>query len=107
MSNMFTNPRDEQYMHHVTRNMGDGMSEQQTKDAAAAWNKAFKTIPPKLHAGFTIAINPSGSLTFSGHGGENLTMTYEEFTEVAKSAISLYAQFSNQEETLQLRGKPE
>jgi len=102
---MFTNKADESYMHNATRNMGDGMSEQHTKEAAAAWNKAFKDIAPIDTAGFDLTIKTNGALTMS-KGVDHITMSFTEFQTVAQAAMKLYAQFSDQEQTLSLRAKP-
>ncbi len=105
MGNMFTNPRDQRYVEDATRNMGDGMSEQHTKEAAAAWHKAFKDITPIDTAGFALRVNPNGSLTIS-KATENLTLDFTQFQAVAQAAMTLYAQFSDHEQTLSLRAKP-
>jgi len=108
MGNMFTNPRDQRYIEDATRNMGDGMSEQHTKEAAAAWNKAFKDIAPIDTGGFDLTIKANGQLTISKGGAYNqtLTMDFTEFQTVAQAAMKLFAAFSDQEQTLTLRAKP-
>lgn len=105
MSDMFTNKRDQQYFEQVTRNSPDGMSPEFAMKAHAAWNKAFKDIAPIDTAGFDLTIKTNGALTMS-KGVDHITMSFTEFQTVAQAAMKLYAQFSDQEQTLTLRAKP-
>lgn len=106
MSNMFTNPRDEQYVYNMTRDMGDAMSEQQVKDAAHAWHKAFKAAPAPIDtAGYNLTVNSNGSLTIS-KSTDHITMDFTDFQTVAQAAMKLYAQFSDHEQVISIRAKP-
>ncbi len=106
MSNMFTNPRDEQWLLQETRSMADGMSEQQVKDAAHAWHKAFKAAPAPIDtAGYNLTVNSNGSLTIS-KSTDHITMDFTDFQTVCQAALTLYAQFSDHEQTISIRAKP-
>ncbi len=105
MSDMFTNKRDQQYFEQVTRNSPDGMSPEFAMKAHAAWSKAFKDIAPIDTAGFALRVNPNGSLTIS-KATDTLTMDFTQFQTLCQAALTLFAQFSDHEQTITLRAKP-